>query len=132
MKSSVGRALGRRPFCETEDTHTSGPLTLQDFCGHMWKGSEVRGERSPGSVGNHPWSPDKMKGKSEGKGELAVSFSGKGKGKWRKPHSAKHLQDKLAAWKSKSTCHECGQRAHWAGDPKIPWKSRHKFHYLAR
>ena len=25
---------------------------------------------------------DKMKGKSEGKGELAVSFSGKGKGKW--------------------------------------------------
>ena len=34
---------------------------------------------------------DKMKGKSEGKGELAVSFSGKGKGKWRKPNSAKHL-----------------------------------------
>ena len=27
---------------------------------------------------------DKMKGKSEGKGEPAVSFSGKGKGKWRK------------------------------------------------
>ena len=35
---------------------------------------------------------DKMKGKSEGKGEPAVSFSGKGKGKWRKPNSAKHLQ----------------------------------------
>ena len=57
---------------------------------------------------------DKMKGKSEGKGEPAVS--GKGKGKWRKPNSAKHLQDKLAARKSKSTCHECGQRGHWAGD----------------
>ena len=49
---------------------------------------------------------DKMKGKSEGKGEPAVSFPGKGKGKWRKPNSAKHLQDKLAARKSKSTCHE--------------------------
>ena len=61
---------------------------------------------------------DKMKGKSEGKGEPAVSFSGKGKGKWRKPNSAKHLQDKLAARKSKSTCHECGQRGHWAGDPQ--------------
>ena len=71
---------------------------------------------------------DKMKDKSEGKGEPAVSFCGKGK--WRKPNSAKHLQDKLAAIKSKSTCHECGQRGHWAGDP--PWKSRHKFHYLAR
>ena len=47
---------------------------------------------------------DKMKGKSEGKGELAVSFSGKGEGKWRKPNSAKHLQDNLAARKSKSTC----------------------------
>ena len=44
---------------------------------------------------------DKMKGKSEGKGEPAVSFSGKGKGNWRKPNSAKHLQDKLAARKSK-------------------------------
>ena len=53
---------------------------------------------------------DKMKGKSESKGEPAVSFSGKGKGKWRKPNSAKHLKDKLAARKSKSTCHECGQR----------------------
>ena len=63
---------------------------------------------------------DKMKGKSEGKGEPAVSFSGKGKGKWRKPNSAKHLQDKLAARKSKSTCHECGQRGHWAGDPQCP------------
>ena len=58
---------------------------------------------------------DKMKGKSEGKGELAVSFSGKGRGKWRKPNSAKHLQDKLAARKSKST-----QRGHWAGDPQCP------------
>ena len=55
-----------------------------------------------------------MKGKSEGEGEPAVSFSGKGKGKWRKPNSAKHLKDKLAAKKSKSTCHECGQRDHWA------------------
>ena len=63
---------------------------------------------------------DKMKGKSEGKGELAVSFSGKGKGKWRKPSSAKHLQDKLVARKTKSTCHECGQRGHWAGDPQCP------------
>ena len=53
-------------------------------------------------------------------GEPAVSFSGKGKGKWRKPNSAKHLQDKLAARKSKSTCHECGQRGHWAGDPQCP------------
>ena len=61
---------------------------------------------------------DKMKGKSEGKGEPAVSFSGKGKGKWRKPNPAKHLQDKLAARKSKSTCHECGQRGHWPGDPQ--------------
>ena len=33
-------------------------------------------------------------------------------------HSAKHLQDKSAARKSKSTCHECGQRSHWAGDPQ--------------
>ena len=41
-----------------------------------------------------------MKGKSEGKRELADSFSGKGKGKWRKPSSAKQLQDKLAARKS--------------------------------
>ena len=63
---------------------------------------------------------DKMKGKSEGKGEPAVSFSGKGKGKWRKPNSAKHLQDKLAARKSKSTCHECGQRGYCAGDPQCP------------
>ena len=63
---------------------------------------------------------DKMKGKSEGKGEPAVSFSGKGKGKWRKPNSTKHLQDKLAARKSKSTCHECGQRGSWAGDPQCP------------
>ena len=61
---------------------------------------------------------DKMKGKREGKGEPAVSFSEKGKGKWRKPNSAKHLQDKLAARKSKSTWHECGQRGHWAGDPQ--------------
>ena len=57
-----------------------------------------------------------MKGKSEGKGELAVSFSGQGMGKFREPNSAKHLQDKLAARKSKSTCHDCGQRGHWAGD----------------
>ena len=63
---------------------------------------------------------DKMKGKSEGKGEPAVSFSGKGKGKWRKPNSAKHLQDKSAARKSKSTCHECGRCGHWAGDPECP------------
>ena len=46
---------------------------------------------------------DKMKGKSEGKGELAVSFSGRGKGKWRKPNSAKLLWDKLAARKAKPT-----------------------------
>ena len=59
---------------------------------------------------------DKMKGKSESKCEPAVSFSGTGKGKWRKPCSSKHLQDKLAARKSKSTCHACGQRGHWAGD----------------
>ena len=32
---------------------------------------------------------DKMKGKSEGKGEPVVSFSGKGNGKWRKQNSAK-------------------------------------------
>ena len=63
---------------------------------------------------------DKMKVKSEGKGELAVSFSGKGKGKWRKPNSAKNLQDKLASRRSKPTCHECGQRGHWAGDPQCP------------
>ena len=63
---------------------------------------------------------EKTKGKSEDKGELAVTFSGKGKGKWRKPNSAKHLQDKLAARKSKSTCHECGQRGHWAGDLQCP------------
>ena len=63
---------------------------------------------------------DKMKGKSEGKGEPAVSFSGNGKGKWRQPNSAKHLQDKFAARNSKSTCHECGQRGHWAGDHKCP------------
>ena len=56
---------------------------------------------------------DKMQDKSEGKGEPAVSFSGRGKGKCRKPSSAKHLQDMLAARKAKSTCHECG---HWAGD----------------
>ena len=60
---------------------------------------------------------DKMKGKSEGKGEPTVSFSRQGKGKWRKPSSAKHLQVKLSARKAKSTCHECGQRGHWAGDP---------------
>ena len=46
---------------------------------------------------------DKMKGKSEGKGEPAVSFYGKGKGKWRKPNPAKHLHEKLAVRKSKST-----------------------------
>ena len=63
---------------------------------------------------------DKMKGKREGKGEPAVSISGEGKGKWRKPNSAKHLQDKLVARKSKSTSHECGRRGHWAGDPKCP------------
>ena len=59
----------------------------------------------------------KMKGKSEGKGEPSVSFSVKGNRKWRKPSSGKHLQDKLAARKAKSICHECGQRGHWAGDP---------------
>ena len=59
---------------------------------------------------------DKMKSKSEGKDEPAVSLSGKGKGEWRKPTSAKRLQDKLAARKAKSTCHECEQRGHWAGD----------------
>ena len=56
-----------------------------------------------------------MKDKGEGKGEPAVLFCGKGKGKWRKPSSAKHLQDKLAARKTKSTW--SGQRGHWAGDP---------------
>ena len=35
-----------------------------------------------------------------------------------KHNSAKHLQDKSVARKSKSTCHECGQRGHWAGDPQ--------------
>ena len=44
-----------------------------------------------------------MKDKGEGKGEPAVLSTGKGKGKWRKPSSAKHLQDKLAARKTKST-----------------------------
>ena len=58
---------------------------------------------------------DKMKGRCEGKGEPAISFSGKGKGKWRKPSSAKQLQDRLAARKAKSTCHE--QCCRWAGDP---------------
>ena len=58
---------------------------------------------------------DEMKGKSGGKGEPAVSCSGRGKGRWRKPNSAKHLEDKLAARKANSTCHECGQRGHWAG-----------------
>ena len=58
---------------------------------------------------------DKMKGNSKGKGEPAVSCSGRGKGRWRKPNSAKHLEDKLAARKANSTCHECGQRGHWAG-----------------
>ena len=51
---------------------------------------------------------DKMKGKSAGKGEPAVSFSGQDKGKWRKPNSVKQLQDNLAARKAKPTCHECG------------------------
>ena len=66
---------------------------------------------------------DKMKGKSEGKGEPAISFSGKGKGKWRKPNSAKQLQDKFAARKSKSTRHECGQRGHlttWSDEQMLP------------
>ena len=58
---------------------------------------------------------DEMKGKSEGKGEPTVSFSGRCTGRWRNPNSAKHLQDKLAARKANSTCHECGQRGHWAG-----------------
>ena len=63
----------------------------------------------PRSVGDNPCSPRQdERQRSEGKGELAVSFSGKGKGKWRKPNSAKHLQDKLVARKTKSTCHECG------------------------
>ena len=43
-----------------------------------------------------------------------------GKGKWRKPSSTKQLQGKLAARKANSTCHECGQSAHWAGDPGCP------------
>ena len=51
--------------------------------------------------------------KSEGKGAPAVSFTGKRKGKLRKPNSAKHLQDKFAARKSKSTCHECVQHGRW-------------------
>ena len=68
----------------------------------------------PGALVTVRAARDKMKGKSEGKGELAVSFSGKGKGKWRKPNSAKHVQDKLAARKSKS------KRGHWAGDPQWP------------
>ena len=55
--------------------------------------------------------------KTKGKDAPAVSFSGKGKGRWRKPSSAKQLQDKLAARKAKSTCDACGQRGHWAGDP---------------
>ena len=42
---------------------------------------------------------DNMKGKSEGKSELAVSFSGKGKGKWRKPNSAKHFAGQVSCEK---------------------------------
>ena len=62
---------------------------------------------------------DKMEGKSESKGELThylerVRESGEN------PNSAKHLQDKVAARTSKSTCHECEQRCHWAGDPQCP------------
>ena len=57
---------------------------------------------------------DKMKGKSEGQGEPGASFSGKGKGKWRKLSSDNNLQHRLAARKAKSTCHECGQRGQWA------------------
>ena len=60
---------------------------------------------------------DKMMGKGEGKGERAVSLSGQEKGKGRRPSSAKQLQDKQAARKAKSTCHECGRRGRWAGDP---------------
>ena len=59
---------------------------------------------------------DKMKGKSESKGGPAVSISGTGKGKWRKPNSVKHLPDKLAARKSKSTCHECGEPGDCPGE----------------
>ena len=40
------------------------------------------------------------------------------RGSGENPNSAKHLQDKFAARKSKSTCHECGQRGHWSGDPQ--------------
>ena len=71
----------------------------------------------------------KMKGKSEGKGEPAFSFSfsGKSTGKWRTPNSVKHLQDKIAARKCKSTCHGCGQRGHWAGDLQCPGTRDTKF-----
>ena len=42
---------------------------------------------------------DKMKGKSEGKGEPGVSFSGKGKGTWRKPNSAKTFAGQVSCEK---------------------------------
>ena len=51
---------------------------------------------------------DKMKGKSEGKGESGA------------PSSATQLQDRLAAREAKSTSHECGERDHWADDPRCP------------
>ena len=40
----------------------------------------------------------------------------KRQGKVAKTQLSQTFADKLAARKSKSTCHECGQRGHWAGD----------------
>ena len=76
---------------------------------------------------------DKMKGKSEGLGEPVVSFSGKGKGKWRKPNSAKHLfARQVSCEKVEINVSRVWRTWSLGWLSSMLWKSRHKFHYLAR
>ena len=64
---------------------------------------------------------DKTKGKSEGKSKSDSLTLWKGHRKVAKTQLSQNIaKDKLAARKSKSTCHERGQRGHWAGDPQCP------------
>ena len=75
---------------------------------------------------------DEMKGKSEGKGEPAVSCSGKGKRRWRKSNSAKHLQDKFAArqYPFNMSCVRTTLSLGWCS--WMHWNARHEFHDLVR
>ena len=75
---------------------------------------------------------DKMKGKSEGQGEPAVSFPGKGKGRWRKPQRSQTFAGQVRCEKVEINVSRVWTTRSLGWGSSMPWKSRHKFHYLAR